>query len=344
MPDKKEKKYSDLWYGWTGKKRYISDFARSCERAFYTVSEYIGVLILTLVATQIRWIFGNDFSLDFIKNITFKDIIHYSLGLIGLILLGYGRVHKGKDFKNLILEKEALQESVEKSSTTNEELSKKARIFNEELVKSKQNYSDLYSKFLRNWLKASMYALSMDKPNYRVTIYAYTDGKFLYVSRYSKNTLYNELHSIDFSPNEGVISQAWRLGEHIDINNCPNYQKDKEGYLAYIKDKYGYTDEKINSLTMKSCQYVAFTVNDEGGPIAIIVFENDCKVENRITTQKVTQILSYCSIHNSQIVSYIREGIKCNTLGNKKSTQGQNQVKETEKELLVAFEKKKGGE
>lgn len=326
MSNKNDSEISDLWFGWTGKKRFISNFGRKCEKALYTVSEYVGVLLVTVVATQIRWIFKDDIE------ITKTDLLHYTLIIIGLFLLGYGRIYKGKDFKNLLIEKEKLEDAA-----------KKARSLSEEIVKAKQNYSELHSKFLRNWLKASMYALKMDTASYRVTIYAYTEEKkFLYLSRYSKNSSYNELHSIEFSPNQGVISKAWNHGTHIDIKDCPIYHSDPTGYIKYIHEVYGYSHEKISSLTMKSCQYVAFTVNDEQGPIAVIVFENDCLIKESISSQKVGQIINYCDTHNSQLVSYIREGIKCNTLGVKKSSSDSKQVSKVEQEILKALGINKG--
>lgn len=322
MKGTKDIKHSDLWYGWSGKKRFFSNFGRMCEKYLYTVAEYIGVLLITVVATQVRWIFKSDIEIEK------KDIIHYSLIILSLFLLGYGRIYKSKDFNNLLLEKQNLEEAA-----------KKARLLSEEVVKGKQNYSDLHSKFLRNWLKASMYALKMDKANYRVTIYAYTDEKkFLYLSRYSKNSIYNELHSIEFVPNKGVISKAWSIGRHIDITHCPVYHSNSDEYTKYIRKNYDYTDEKIAALTMKSCQYVAFTVNDEQGAIAVIVFENDCLIDEKISNQKAGQIISYCEAHNSQLVSYIREGIRCNTLGMKKSYSNTNQVSKAEKEILKALE------
>jgi len=322
-------KYSELRFGWTGTKRYLSNFGRKCEKSFYTISEYLGVSILTVVMTQIRWIYKNGVLIDF----TWADFIHYSLVLLSLALIAYGRTHKGKDFNNLLLEKQKLEDS-----------DKKARILSEENVKAKQNYSDLHSRFLRNWLKASLYALKIDNASHRVTIYAYTEeNNFLYLSRYSKNTSYNELHSISFPINQGVISEAWRIGKHIDIEGCTPFHSNEAEYIAYIQRTYRYTHEKINSLTMKSCQYVATTVNDEQGPIAVIVFENDGRTEPRMTSQKVTQIMSYCEAHNPQLVSYIREGIKCNTLGIRKSETDRSQVSRVEMEMLNRFQENEGG-
>lgn len=184
----------------------------------------------------------------------------------------------------------------------------------------------------------------MDTPSHRVTIYAYTnENNFLYLSRYSQNTSYTALHSISFPINQGVISEAWKVGKHVDIENCPAFNSKPEEYIAYIQRNYDYTPEKINSLTMKSCQYVATTVNDEQGPIAVIVFENDGQTDLRITGQKVTQIMSYCETHNAQLVSYIREGIKCNTLGLKKNEADRKHISKLENEMLNQFQKKEGG-
>lgn len=313
-------KYSELRFGWTGKKRYFSNFGRSCEKGFYTIAEYLGVTILTIVMTQIRWIYKDNILIDFTR----ADVLHYSLVILSLALIGFGRTHKGKDFNNLLLEKQKFEGN-----------DKIVRVLSEENVKAKQEYSDLHSRFLKNWLKASLYALKIDTPSHRVTIYAYTnENNFLYLSRYSQNTSYSALHSISFPINQGVISEAWKVGKHIDIENCPTFKSSPEEYIAYIQKNYNYSPEKINSLTMKSCQYVATTVNDEQGPIAVIVFENDGQTDPRISSQKVTQIMSYCETHNPQLVSYIREGIRCNTLGLKKSETNRTQISKLEMEML----------
>lgn len=322
-------KYSELRFGWTGTKRYFSNFGRKCEKSFYSIAEYLGVSILTVVMTQIRWIYKDNILIDF----TQADFIHYALVILSLALIAFGRTHKGKDFNNLLLEKQKFEGS-----------DKIARTLSEENVKAKQDYSDLHSRFLKNWLKASLYALKIDTPSHRVTIYAYTnENNFLYLSRYSQNTSYTALHSISFPINQGVISEAWRVGKHVDIDNCPTFHSDPEEYIAYIQKNYGYTSEKINSLTMKSCQYVATTVNDEQGPIAVIVFENDGRTDQRITSQKVTQIMSYCETHNPQLVSYIREGIRCNTLGLKKNETDRTHISKLEKEMLNRFQETEGG-
>jgi hypothetical protein len=324
-------KYSTLRFGWTGKKRYLSEFGRKCEKSFYTISEYLGVAILTVVMTQIRWVYKDNIFIDF----TLADIIHYGLVIFSLMLIAYGRTHKGKDFNNLLLEKEQYSNDLLLEKEKFKDSDKMVRTLSEENVKAKQEYSDLHSRFLKNWLKASLYALKIDTPSHRVTIYAYTnENNFLYLSRYSQNTSYSELHSISFPINQGVISEAWKVGKHIDIENCPTFKSSPEEYIAYIQKNYNYSPEKINSLTMKSCQYVATTVNDEQGPIAVIVFENDGQTDPRISSQKVTQIMSYCETHNPQLVSYIREGIRCNTLGLKKSETNRTQISKLEMEML----------
>lgn len=310
--------FSKIRFGWTGYARYFSNFGRKFEKALYTIAEYIGVFLITIGTTKFRWIIENGKLIE----ITLIDTIPYFLFIVGLCLVSYGRILKSKDFKNIFIEKERY-----------DEVAKTTRILSEEIVNAKQNYSDLHSKFLRNWLKASLYALKLDTPSHRVTIYAYTQDKFLYLSRYSKHTEYNKLHSISFPLNEGVISKAWSVGKHIDIDDCPIFHNDSTCYINYIIQKYGYSSEKIQSLTMKSCQYVAFSIIDEEGPIAVIVFENDCLTHDRFSSQKVSQMISYCEDHKPQLISYIREGIKCNTLGLRCGFTESEKVSKIEKKL-----------
>lgn len=120
MSNKNGSEYSNLWFGWSGKKRFFSNFGRKFEKALYTVAEYIGVLFITVAATQIKWIFSSDIE------ITKTDIITYMVIVLGLILLAYGRIHKGKDFNNLLIEKQRLEDAAQK-----------ARLLSEEVVKGK---------------------------------------------------------------------------------------------------------------------------------------------------------------------------------------------------------------
>lgn len=332
-------KYSKLRFGWTGTKRYLSTFGRKCEKSIYTIAELLGGVIITLTMTQIKWIFkdGN------LINFSILDYFYYISLFGGLFLFGYGRNNKGRDFQNINFEKKELQSTILENKNIHEENERKLRQLSEEVIQSKQEHSNMLENFIKHWLKASMQALKIDTTSYRVTIYVHEKGKFLYLSRYSKSTSNSELHSIDFKLNQGVISKAWNNGEHFDIDKCPDYHKFPEQYKEYIHTTYEYSYEKIESLTMKSCQYVAYRIYDETGPKAVIVFENDRRTGEILNSTKAKKITQYCETHNTQLLFYIRVGIKYNTLGMKSRTNDSEQASRIEEKMLATYKSEKRG-
>lgn len=331
--------YSELRFGWTGTKRYLSNLGRKCEKSIYTIAELLGGVIVSLTMTQIKWIFKDGNLIVF----TILDCLYYVFLIGGICLYAYGRSHKGRDFQNIDLEKKELQNTILENKTTYEDNEKKVRQLSEEVIQSKQQHSDMLENFIKHWLKASMQALKIDTISYRVTIYVHEKGKFLYLSRYSKSTSNSELHSIDFKLNQGVISKAWNNGEHFDIEKCPDYHKSPEQYKEYMQTTYEYSYEKIESLTMKSCQYVAYRINDETGPKAVIVFENDRRNVEILNSTKAKKITQYCETHNTQLLFYIRVGIKYNTLGMKSCTNDNEQASRIEEKMLATYKSEKRG-
>ncbi|MCT8089429.1 hypothetical protein H0920_08395 [Acinetobacter sp. C_4_1] len=339
-------------FGYTGYSSFFPDTGRKISTGFYTFSEYLGAVIVTIVATQIKWPSYYSWDLDFTKQGWILFFTHpYFWGVIGLLAVWYGRSNKGADLANLKITNEGLvtdltdlkNENVKALDELQQKLDKsdkKVRKLTENLVEATQDYSILHSKFLRNWLKLICYAMKADHNQFRVTIFVYNQGSFVYLSRYSSNPTFDEMHSVSFEKNNGVISKAWELGEWVDLDIPPFDEKSPQAYYAHMFEKYKFDKNKVDNLTMKSFQYIALSIRGDTVPLGVIVFEN-CDLKNKITTQKVGQLKDICSKHQPQLIAYIKEGLKCDTIGHTKAFNGKP-TKDIELDILESLKSAEG--
>jgi len=167
--------------------------------------------------------------------------------------------------------------------------------------------AQLQVKLVATWLKGSSRQLNLGT-HCRATIYYYVDEHFYLLARYSQNPKYSEVHRQKFSKNQGVISKAWEHKVCVDIEGIPSYEEKPDDYKEYMQKNYGYAAEKTDTLTMKSCQYVAVSITEADNHIGVIVFESDTL--GLFKTQKVSQIKKYCAEYQSYMVDFIHGGIK----------------------------------
>ena len=144
----------------------------------------------------------------------------------------------------------------------------------------------------------------MEEINLKDILYYFKKNHFYYVGRYSVDPENSRESTLKFELNGGVISQAWRKQVHKDVS-CPEYDSsDPNPYFEYVKQTYNFSEEKVKSLGMKSCQYYARRIDDTSEAIGVIVFESITK--NKFTERQIKRIESYCAEHESNLVSYIR--------------------------------------
>lgn len=110
------------------------------------------------------------------------------------------------------------------------------KALNEDMTTFQQKQQETYSTLIQAWLQAILYGLSIDKPNYRVTIFnTLQDNEknisFRFLARYSNNKLYSTPHVLNFKMDNGIISQTWQEGPTIDIEECPIYEQNKDHFF-----------------------------------------------------------------------------------------------------------------
>jgi hypothetical protein len=200
------------------------------------------------------------------------------------------------------------KQDMQKLSEDNEQLNDTKNALNsaqEELQESKSRMIGLHGELVQTWLKSMSKFLELDS-NSRVTIYFEHDDAFHLLERNSKNPTYSKVHRQKFPLNQGVISKAWEHGSHIE-EKCPHSSSNEE-YNKYLLEIYGYKQEKIESLTMKSCRYYAIAILDADVHIGVIVFEGKeiAFLENGL--QKKIDL--YCRDHQGQLSKFVRDSLQ----------------------------------
>lgn len=232
----------------------------------------------------------------------FKDFFSSPVFFIFLGLWLYATSKAiGLDYTNEILEKNKRIED------RNEILETKMRSVTEDnsIIKKKLEIS--YSELVKAWLSTSLQSLGIKKSHIRATVYYYKDNYFYYVGRYSSNSIIANVSTNKVLLNGGVLSKAWELTSYNDLHDCPIYDIDShDNYIKYQKEIYGFSEEKVNKLTMKPCQYYARTITYKYNAIGVIVFES---AKRTLNESKVKAIEKHCIHNESNLINYI-ENIK----------------------------------
>lgn len=297
---------SDLNFGFTGSSSSLKDFSTKLGQWWYIFAAAVGSAIVSVSAS-----FAGSYDIcnnwqstsgvaDFALFVLFMP---WAWLLLGSLMIIYGGKGTYIDQKNLNSRNEELKEEIKNVDQLKEQINSVSE--DSELLQNE--LAELQVKLVTTWLKGSARQLNLGT-HCRATIYYYINEKFYLIARYSQNPKYAEIHRLTFPRNKGVISQAWEHGVCIDIENIPVFYEDKQEYIEYMKEHYGYEHDKIEKLTMKSCQYIAISVVEADKHIGVIVFESDKK--SLWKEQKVAQIKRYCSDYQSYMVDFIHGAIK----------------------------------
>jgi len=251
----------------------------------------------------------------------------WNFGFLGVAGMFYGGHGTYNDLLNLKLRNEALKKENSKTEKYKERLSSTI----EDLESLRNKLSESHDKLVTTWLKGCSRELNLDTYD-RVTIYFCVGDHFYVLARHSMNPKFGEIHRQKFSKVRGVISEAWEHKVCVDTENIPSYDTDPNGYKQYMHDKYGYSEEKVEALTMKSCKYVATSISEADNPVGVIIFESE--QQGKFKKQKVAQIMKYCKDHQSYMTDFIRDGIRYNK-SVKVTPKGENDV---DHEFLSIFQ------
>ncbi len=129
------------------------------------------------------------------------------------------------------------------------------------------------------------------KPSDRISLYKYSDGKFLLIGRSSPNPEFDKRTQTAYSPMQGCIREAWKDGE-CTILNLPNPQTDLEKYSQELYEKYGIPIEISQKFRMKSRSYYGLAIHDNtrmGKLRRAVVIVESCKAYRSICGCRLMQ-------------------------------------------------------
>lgn len=290
-------------FGFSGESDFFKNLGDGVGKGLFILCAAIGTVLLTI---------GGAFAGNYVFSTNWQAttgfwqclwliLVNPNSALIsggGLFLLGATGTYKDQDRQN----KNMLELGLE-----NEQLSDTKNALNsaqEELQESKSRIIGLHGELVQTWLKGMSKFLELDS-NSRVTIYYEHDEEFYLLERYSKNPTYSKIHRQKFPLNQGVISKSWEHESHIE-NECP-HSSSNEDYINYLVDTYGYKQEKIESLTMKSCRYYAKAIIDADVHTGVIVFEGT--EMNFLENDLKQKIDDYCREHQGQLSKFVRDSL-----------------------------------
>lgn len=316
-------------FGFTGSSNKLQRASAKLEQWWYIVFSILGTVIFGLSTAYVGSFcfcdkFANTEGLKLIKLCLWSP---WSFVLFGVVAMFYGGYGIYNDLSNLKLRNEALKKENSKTERYKEKLDSAI----EDLDSLRNKLSESHDKLVTTWLKGCCRELNLDTYD-RVTIYFCIGDHFYVLARHSSNPKFVDIHRQKFSKVRGVISEAWEHNVCVDTENIPSYDKDPDGYRQYMNDKYGYSEEKVEALTMKSCKYVATSILEADNPVGVIIFESE--QQEKFKKQKVVQIIKYCKAHQSYMTDFIKDGIRYNK-SVKVTPKGENDV---DHEFLSIFQ------
>jgi hypothetical protein len=282
-------------FGFIDKAGIFESLGVKLDNGFYIILSALGTILLTIGGAYAG---SYNFSTSWSACLGFLDCIVMLLKcpllwlLLGAICLYLGAQGTYKD-------QNALNSQISEAKETKKALNSTQ----EELQDSKSKLIELQRELVKNWLKSASKHFSLDTHS-RVTIYYEHQGEFYLLARYSQNPNFDSIHRQKFARNQGVISKAFDHGCHKE-DQCPCPASTEANYSEYLNKEYGYESEKIKSLNMKSCRYLAKAIVDADNHIGVVVFEStQTEFFNKINDADVKK---YCQDYQSQLAKFVRD-------------------------------------
>lgn len=208
------------------------------------------------------------------------NIALISLGVI-IMFIGFYLSHKRN---KIISNAESVKEKYEKEKTKNDQIKKEYLILCSNYIK------DIFEDFYKS-----------SNGNSRVSLYKHKDSHFVLLGRYSDNPQYSKIGSDTYRDDEGFIAFGWEQGQ-FEVHSIPKWKKGGASYKSFMKQNCTISDERLNSLKMKSCSFYVYRFDsDTTRPFGIIVFE---KMEDGQIDQ--TMIQNIFTSHKQQIINILK--------------------------------------
>ncbi|MBU3848192.1 MAG: hypothetical protein H9855_14725 [Candidatus Acinetobacter avistercoris] len=310
----------------------ISNILNLSKKVIYLTLDVIATFLIGIGAAWLTSKGIDYYSIYF--ELSFGALKDFLISPAFLIILG-GILYAISKIIGLEYTKKTL-EDYNKIKIKNENLEKQMRSITEDNSILKKKLEISYSELVKAWLSTSLQSLGIKKPHIRATVYYYKNNVFYYVGRYSNNSIIANVSTNKVVLNGGVLSKAWELTSYMDLHDCPVYDEDShDEYIKYQIDTYDFSEEKVNKLTMKPCQYYAKTITYRYNAIGVIVFES---AKRTLTDSKVKAIEKHCIHNESNLINYIEKIKEYSVMVSQQSSN--NSDEDVEKQFIGELEGK----
>ena len=163
----------------------------------------------------------------------------------------------------------------------------------------------IHQKLVETWLKGIFKQIGFDTYS-RASVYYENLEDFYLLARYSLNPKLAKKHKLKFGLDQGVISKAWQHGEHIE-RESPEYKNSSDAYIKYMIKNYGYSQEELSVIGMKSCRYFALSITEADENIGVILFESENN--EAFNDETLGNIRNYCEDYQSHLCSFVKDGV-----------------------------------
>lgn len=296
-------------FGFTGESTLFKDIGEKFGKGLYIYSAALGTIFLSVgSAFAGSFDFSKDWQTVFGFWLSIKLILFnpYTALIVGGILFIYGA-------RGTYLDQDRQQTQNKQLASENNKLNKSVtgleealNSTQEELQEQKSERNKLNKELVTTWLKSASKNLELNSTE-RATIYYEFDDAFSLLARHSINPEYAKIHRQKFPLNQGVIGKAWQHGCHIE-KDCPSSKNNAE-YEKYLIETYKYEKDKINTLTMKSCRYIALAIVDADEHIGVIVFEST-EPDFLAKNDRENKVREHCKNYQGQLSKFVRDGLK----------------------------------
>ncbi|MCX7089696.1 MAG: hypothetical protein NTV00_16795 [Methylococcales bacterium] len=294
--------------GFTGESDLFKNAGEIISKALYIVSATLGAIALSVGSAYA----GSFLFFTELENVagfwpSFKFILLNPIATLiyGGIFLFFGGLGTYFDQNRQQLQNNELALANNELNKSVTGLREALNSTQEELQDQKSETNKLNKELVTIWLKSALKNLKLNSTE-RATIYYEFDDAFFLLARYSINPKYAKIHRQKFPLTQGVIGKAWQHGLHVE-KDCPDSKNGQE-YTGYLIKTYAYEEDKINSLTMKSCRYVALAIVDADVHIGVIVFEST--EPEFLINNRDSKISEYCRNAQGQLSKFVRESLK----------------------------------
>lgn len=252
-----------LKFGFTNNNGYFQNIGiRLDESSYVIISAFSGVFIGMAGATLGGYSWAEEWkdASGFWQILWVIVSFPYFLFLLGIICIFIGARGTIKDQKSQKDKIESLKNNNRSIEDAEVELSE---------IKAKIQRLNIDSIVL--WLKVYSKQRNLTSKD-RVSIYYEDKGDLYILARYSKNPKLTKIHKQKFPLDKGIISKAWEDG--FCEYTLPEYEENQSEYMGKCCNEFGYNEDEIKNLTMKSSSYYAKAIIDADDHIGIIVFES----------------------------------------------------------------------